>query len=56
MSRRKVIKALELEVLRLSDLVELKEKQMQELRRQKLLWIKAAVQVAREQNKRMGQR
>jgi hypothetical protein len=55
MRNRKVIEALELEVLRLSDLVEHQEKQIKELRRQKMLWIKAAVQIAREQNKRTGQ-
>ena len=55
MRNRKVIEALELEVLRLSDLVEHQQAQIKELRRQKMLWIKAAVQIAREQNKRMGQ-
>jgi len=55
MRKRKVIEALELEVLRLSDLVEHQEKKITELRRQKMLWIKAAVQIAREQNKRTGQ-
>lgn len=55
MRNRRVIEALELEVLRLSDLVEHQEKKITELKRQKMLWIKAAVQIAREQNKRTGQ-
>lgn len=55
MRKRKLIEALELEVLRLSDLVERQQAQIKELKRHKLLWIKAAVQIAREQNKRTGE-
>lgn len=55
MRKRRLIEELQFEVLRLSDLVEHQQAQIKELRRLKQLWIKVAVQIAREQNKRTGE-